>query len=114
MNFVQEVRDLLNLVNNDECFGWIPEKALPEFLRMLLKAISYIGLQEVDVNRFWEALFQKGGFPCLTAAKEEHCLIQPVLYVEYSMVHNSSKFPQPDCGFSRNIRNDTANLTKII
>ena len=35
-----------------------------------------------------------------TAAKEEHCLIQPVLYVEYSMVHNGPKFPQTDCGFS--------------
>ncbi len=49
-----------------------------------------------------------------TAAKEEHCLIQPILYVKYPMVHNSSEFPQCNCGFSRNIRNDSANLVKFI
>ena len=40
--------------------------------------------------------------------------IQPLLDIEYPMVHNSSEFPQTDCGFSGNIRNDNANSTKFI
>ena len=47
------------------------------------------------------------------AAEEEHCLIQTVLYVKYSTVHISYEFPQTNCGFSGNIRNNYANLTKI-
>ena len=57
MDFIQEVRDLLDFINNYKRFGRIPQKALPELLRMLLKAISDIGLQKININSLGEALF---------------------------------------------------------
>lgn len=59
MHLIQKVRDLLDLINNDKCLGRITEKALPELLRMLFETSSYIGFEQVNVNRFGETLFQK-------------------------------------------------------
>ena len=114
MDFVQEIGDFLDLVNYDDSSRRIAEQAFPEHLRILLVTSSQIGFEQVNEDSLGKTLFQKCGFTHLTAAKQEHSLIQPILYIKYSMIHNCSEFPQSDCGFSRNIRNDSANLTKFI
>ena len=61
----------------------------------------------------------KNGIPCTfssgrVTSGNSQAAIQSVLDIEYPMVHNSSEFPQTDCGFSGNICNDNANSTKFI
>lgn len=67
---------------------------------MLTEAISQLRVQEVEVNSLRESLFQQRRFAHLTASEQEHSLVQTVLNIEYSMVHNKQNFRNVIADFS--------------
>ena len=94
VNDIQQLRKFLDLIYNDQGLGRIFHQHLVELHGTTPESFSRIRIKKVNVYGLWESLPQKRRFPNLTAAKQEHALIQAVLYVEYSMIHNHREILQ--------------------
>ena len=84
MNHIQQFWNFLDFIHDDKRTGRLVLKGFPQGVGIQLKGPSYTRIKQIIINRPFEPLFQKCGFPCLTCAKQKHSFVQFALYVQES------------------------------
>ena len=103
MNFVEQFRDLLDFVNNNQRTLVCLLQRLTQQSRALSEAIQHICLKQIKINGIGKLFLQQGSLPSLPCAKQENTFV--VDNLQNPLIHSTLVFANI-C----KIRNTTANF----
>ena len=87
MHFVEQLRNLGNLINDNERSFWLVLQHLIELGWIAHEAGFDAGIEQVKIDGVWKLLLQKGRFTSLTGSKEEDASIKLLAQLEKACKH---------------------------